>query len=1600
MQYKAFKDKPPRHLNSFREWFRKQAVARIKSRSQQTVYSKPSQRLVTEAVYRPPVRPSRILYHQKKQAYQRVKLRPNHRPKRCKPTTDWRTQAKETHYKRLAPVWASKVRHYSDEYNPSVRPHLDVKLRNDNYHPSALDNAAISTLELIKTRNNFNKRRRRSSVNKIGSLCDRVNGIHRERVVSHHPSVVPSLWETDRYQSNRRVQDLCDKLGNLTDGTRHSIYPISNVEMTAIYKRYLNHRLNLLRHCHGGKEKYTKHTYNNTLCVFDTGASIGLTPYRADFIDYLPLEGATIKDISKVNKVLGVGTVMWKLRSRRGDEVFIPCVAYHMPECDIRLMSPQCYFQTHGGHAEMTEHMVTIHLPGVDKHIVEVPIDKVTNLPAIMQPQTSKDEQLQYGPHLLSTIIANTMLLDDIGRLDQEQLDNIGRMVDPWWDLRECNPSKNRCYKTVADESNKNLTGPQRELLQWHWKLCTSTYHVQELMRERHYINPDSESDVVLPPILPTKHATSKSCPVPKCLACQLSKQKLKSTGVKTSKTVIEKDGVLKFNKYEPGDLVFSDQFNVNTPGRPLSGYGREGSDQSLHGGTLFTDAASNYVYVECQSHMGAGDTVLAKTRFEQLCWDIAGVNIKGYHSDNGVYTAKDFRDDCVAKDQTQSFSGVGAKHQNAVAERNIQTICYWARHMMVHAAVHWPANNADNIRLWPFAIQHAVWLFNRTPNRVTGLTPLEVLTRTKSDHRELRRAHVWGSPAFVLDPRLQDGKKIPKWNKRSRRAQFLGFSPEHSSSVALVRHLQTNHVSPQFHIIHDDNFETIINDEPMNHELTDSLINELFENSREVYSEAEIDSDGRVIYMPPPLDDIWLDEAERRAKRIEQSKSRATNRDRWIQDESPLYDNTTPPTPPERPDKNPLVSDSESDDDLPRNKSLSGESRRQASEGDKLPRRSTRLRRERNGARFMQYGDKCLPSEQYACTLGSKQPSTLARIQTKMQDVEAMSQDLNNKYGNFDLPLEQLFFANLDWEHQGLPSLLSSEIKDYIEIMDDYSSSGHLQGIYMNQVHPMILAAKSAASKDDNPTWWQAMNGPYSDQYFEAAKVEVMTLESKDSWIVVDRTDDMNVLPSTWAFKLKRFPDGSVKKFKGRFCARGDKQIQGIDFFETYSPVVQWTTIRLMLILECVLGLVSKQGDVTCAFLHAILPDNECVYIEMPLGFKQYDKQGRPRVLKLKRALYGLRQSPRAFWLHLTEKLECCGLKQSKLDPCLFFGHKVICIVYVDDLLFWSHKEESIIELAEQLRAEEIELEEEGDAAGFLGVQLRRDKATGHIHMTQEGLIKRIIEALGFDLSLTKPKGTPAERQPLIKDENGPPRQDSFNYASVVGMLLYLSGHTRPDLTYSVSQVARFMFSPNLRHENAIKMIGRYLVGTKDKGMILKPTETLNINAYPDADFAGLYGYEDNNDPVCVRSRTGFVITVANCPVLWSSKLQTETAMSTMEAEVIALANCCKELFPIMDQVAEIVEAVGMNNPDSPIMHVTIHEDNSGALVLATTLPPQFTPRSKYYAIKTVWFREGIIAKGVKVVAIETRLQLGDIFTKMPGLATFVFLRELLLGW
>ena len=196
------------------------------------------------------------------------------------------------------------------------------------------------------------------------------------------------------------------------------------------------------------------------------------------------------------------------------------------------------------------------------------------------------------------------------------------------------------------------------------------------------------------------------------------------------------------------------------------------------------------------------------------------------------------------------------------------------------------------------------------------------------------------------------------------------------------------------------------------------------------------------------------------------------------------------------------------------------------------------------------------------------------------------------------------------------------------------------------------------------------------------------------------------------------------------------------MDFFETFAPVVSWTTVRLMLILSLVLGLATRQVDYTAAFLHAQIdedPDLEFlgveekkrsgVFVVMSRGFSEPGK-----VLKLKKSLYGLKQAPRNFFQHLKSMLEKIGFQSSEANPCLFILEKVIYIVDVDDTLLFLPQAEYIDEVLSQLQEENLDLKEEDDVAGFLGVKVDRDSKSGEIKMTQIGLINRIIEALGCD--------------------------------------------------------------------------------------------------------------------------------------------------------------------------------------------------------------------------------------------------------------------------
>jgi hypothetical protein len=228
--------------------------------------------------------------------------------------------------------------------------------------------------------------------------------------------------------------------------------------------------------------------------------------------------------------------------------------------------------------------------------------------------------------------------------------------------------------------------------------------------------------------------------------------------------------------------------------------------------------------------------------------------------------------------------------------------------------------------------------------------------------------------------------------------------------------------------------------------------------------------------------------------------------------------------------------------------------------------------------------------------------------------------------------------------------------------------------------------------------------------------------------------------------------------------------------------------------------------------------------------------------------------------------------------------------------------------------------------------------------------------------------------------------------------MLTYLASSTRPDIAFAVHQCARFSVAPRRLHELAVRRIVRYLKGTRDKGYILTPsTSPPNLDCFVDADFAGTWTTATSHDPSSVKSRTGYVITFASCPVLWCSKLQSEIALSTTEAEYIALSQATRDLIPLRGLLTELSTTTKLI-VGSTVAHSTIFEDNKGCVELA--LAPKLRPRTRHIAIKYHHFRSHVEKGHLHIKWIDTKHQLADIFTKPLPHSSFSTLRRKLIGW
>ena len=269
----------------------------------------------------------------------------------------------------------------------------------------------------------------------------------------------------------------------------------------------------------------------------------------------------------------------------------------------------------------------------------------------------------------------------------------------------------------------------------------------------------------------------------------------------------------------------------------------------------------------------------------------------------------------------------------------------------------------------------------------------------------------------------------------------------------------------------------------------------------------------------------------------------------------------------------------------------------------------------------------------------------------------------------------------------------------------------------------------------------------------------------------------------------------------------------------------------------------------------------------------------------------------------------------------------------------------------------------------------------------------------------------TPTLASPISKDNEGDPFTDTWEYATVVGMLMFLASNSRPDIAYAVHQCARFTHSPKQSHGAAVKRILRYLKGTRTKGMILTPNNKLSVDCFVDADFAGLWSYEDEQDAISVKSRSGFLLMFMGCPLIWGSKLQTQIALSTMEAEYIALSLAMRELIGLRELLKDIYTTV-LNDPKGleeinyntisktfgEIPQSIVHEDNQACLKFASI--PRMSPRTKHIAIPYHFFRAKVEELEIKVIAMNTENQLADQFTKGLSQPKFVSDRKRLMGW
>jgi hypothetical protein len=538
-----------------------------------------------------------------------------------------------------------------------------------------------------------------------------------------------------------------------------------------------------------------------------------------------------------------------------------------------------------------------------------------------------------------------------------------------------------------------------------------------------------------------------------------------------------------------------------------------------------------------------------------------------------------------------------------------------------------------------------------------------------------------------------------------------------------------------------------------------------------------------------------------------------------------------------------------------------------------------------------------------------------------------------------------------------------------YLATVQDRTSEGMSCVNSIGDCGAVVRVPKTVREARNSPEW--------SDAYDR----EIQSFVKNDIIEFVPRQDNMKVLSWRWIFRVKENTVSGVLTHKARGTLRGDHQVEGVDYQETFAPVARLKSLRLLLSIVCDMDLECDNMDVDTAFLYGEKQDDEPeVYVQIPHGFpipSNVFKSQIPHVGRLKRHVYGLKQAPRTWFRTLSEYLAVIGFVPCVHDPCLFVRRSTnqVCyiFVYVDDLVIAANSVEEMSVVKAELR-DKWSMKDLGPIESILGIRVIRNRAERTLTMSQEKYIDNLLSK--FNLSDVKPTKTPLDPGCALSKKMCPVTEEERALASkrpyreLVGSLMYLMVCTRPDIAFAICQLSRYSSNHGAGHWSALMHVVRYVKGTKSLGITYRGNSGLYPTLFSDASFA--------SDVDSRRSVSGYISYVGGGPVSWRSKLQSTTALSTCESEYIALCSAAQEAVHLRLLFQELVPNVNGSAVGAPIV---VFEDNKATIDISRN--PCLHEKQKHVDVKYHYVRECVLERRIQVQYLRTDLMLADILTK-----------------